>query len=149
MNARLTTCALLAAGLLSAGCVTNDSLGAPPSRANISVRFSGDPLNTVQNGGADAGQYPRAVQFDLIVSEANGVGANMIGQSLVTSPDSGAIKAVGAAPSATIPAGGSLVIPMTLMFSKFPGGGLTLALTVNAIDVAGNIVTGIGTVRVN
>jgi len=89
------------------------------------------------------------VQFDLLVSELNGVGANMINQTLVTSPDSGAIKVLAATPSATIPAGGSLTIPMTLMFSKFPSGGLNLALTVNAIDVAGNIVTGIGTARVN
>ena len=150
MNVRLTACALLAVALSSAGCMSSSSgTGAGPSRAEIVVRFSGDPLNSTSNGGADGGAYPRMVQFDLLVSELNGVGANMINQTLVTSPDSGAIKVLAATPSATIPAGGSLTIPMTLMFSKFPSGGLNLALTVNAIDVAGNIVTGIGTARVN
>jgi hypothetical protein len=146
MNGRLTASALLVVASLQAGCVSNRPLPAGPSRAELTVRFSGDPLSST---GSSDSQYPRAVAFDLIVSELAGVGASMIGQSLVTSPDSGSIKVVASSPGATIPAGGSLTIPMTLLFSKFPSGGLTLALTVNAIDVAGNIVTAIGTVRVN
>ena len=149
MNGRLTACALLAVALSSGACVSSSGTGAGPSRAEIVVRFSADPLNSTSNGGADGGAYPRMVQFDLLVSEKNGVGANMIQQSLVPSPDSGAIKVLAASPTATIPAGGSLTIPMTLMFSKFPSGGLDLALTVSAMDVAGNVVNGIGTVRVN
>ena len=146
---RMTLPALLFMAVATTACVGGDGAGAGPSRAELAVRFSGDPLNSAPTGGSDAGLYPRMVQFNVIVSESAGVGANMINQTLVTSPDSGSIKVVASAPSSTIPAGGSLTIPMTLMFSKFPGGGLTLALTVNALDVAGNIVTGIGTVRVN
>lgn len=150
MNRRLLSLVLFAVALVTGACVSgDDGRIAGPSRAEIVVQFSRDPLAVTRNTGADAGSHPLMVSFEVIVTEKSGVSANMINQTLVGSPDLGPLKVQASAPSATIPAAGSLTIPMTLLFAQFPPGGTTMALTVNALDVAGNIVTGIGVVRIN
>lgn len=141
------------AGALGTGaCASGDdpSLTNPASRAEVTVTMSPETVSAGANTGSDAATHPFAASFNLVVSEWAGVSCNMISQTLVASPNPGGVKVRGAAPSATIPGRASITIPMTMVYQKAPfGGSMTVAITVNVIDVSGNVQSSVGTVRVN
>ena len=136
----------------SAACVSggDPSITNAGNRAEVTVAMSPETVSAGANTGSDAATHPFAASFDVIVSEWAGVSCNMISQTLVASPDPGSLKVRGSASSATIPGRARISIPMTVVYAKSPAGGsMTVAITVNVIDANGNLLSSIGTVRVN